>query len=118
MSNDRPVFVPDDAELDSVLMRFNSIPIPLFRTEGDPRLIRGWRDNPRIDMILRRWRHAGQRSADAYPDDDELLNLMLQDDRINNREDRRTFSIRDLGEDVKRNGVRVPIIVTWGWNAD
>ena len=113
MSSDKPVFVLPDAEWEHVMMRFNSVPISLYRTEGDPRLISGWVKNPRIDMILRRWRHAGGRSPDAYPDDEELLELMLQDDAINNREDRRTFSIKDLGEDVKRNGVRVPIMVTW-----
>ena len=113
MPSDRPSFVLPDAKWDPVILRFNSVPISLFRTEGDPRLIHGWVKNPRIDMILRRWRHAGNRSADAYPDDDELLELMLQDDILNNREDRRTFSIKDLGEDVKRNGVRDSIIVTW-----
>ena len=113
MSSDRPAFVLHDAKWDAVMVRFNGDPISLFRTEGDPRLIKGWVQNPRIEMILRRWRHAGNRSADAYPDDEELLELMLQDDVINNREDRRTFSIRDLGEDVKLNGVRDPLIVTW-----
>ena len=112
MSSDRPSFVLQDAKWDPVMMRFNSVPISLFGTEGEPDLIKGWRQNPRIDMILQHWRHAGNRSADAYPDGDELLELMLQDDVINSREDRRTFSIKDLGEDVKRNGVRVPIIVT------
>ena len=113
MSSDRPAFVLPDAQWDPVMIRFNGIPISLIRTEGDPRLIKGWVHNPRIDMILRRWRHAGNRSADAYPDDEELLELMIQDDVINKREDRRTFSITSLGEDVKRNGVREPIIVTW-----
>ena len=113
MNDQRPTFVLGDAEWEQVMMRFNGVPIALFRTEGDPRLIDGWVQNPRIDMILQRWRHVGNRSATAYPDDQQLLDLMLQDDLVNSREERRTFSIKDLGEDVKLNGVRVPIIVTW-----
>ena len=113
MSNEKPDFVLDDAGWDIVNRYFNGVPITLFRTEGDPSFIRGWVRNPRIDIVLRRWRHTGNRSVDAFPDDEELLELMLQDDELNRREDRKTFSIRELGADVKLNGVRVPIIVTW-----
>ena len=46
-------------------------------------------------------------SEDACPDDEEMLELML------NHDDDGSFSIQDLGEDVKLNGVREPIVVTW-----
>ena len=46
-------------------------------------------------------------SVDAFPDDEEMLELMLSYDDG-------SFAIQDLGEDVKRNGVREPIVVTWG----
>ena len=106
MSTDKPSFVLDDADWKVETRHFNGIPIVLHRTEGDISQIKGWVENPRIDMILNRWRNAGHRSIDAFPDDDEMLNLMLDYDDG-------SFAIADLGEDVKRNGVREPIIVTW-----
>ena len=110
MSNHRPAFVLEDAPWDLVQIRFNGVPITLCRTVGDPSQINGWTNNPRIEMILRRWRNAGHRSPDAYPDDEEMLELMLRDDDISRRP---TFQIKDLGEDVKRNGVREAIVATW-----
>ena len=107
MSNDRPDFVLQDADLKLETRYFNGIPIALYRTEGDVSRIKGWVDNPRIDMILSRWRNVNHISVDASPDEEEMLQLMLDYD------DDGTFAIRDLGEDVKRNGVREPIVVTW-----
>ncbi len=106
MTNDRPGFVLDDALWQLETRYFNGIPIPFYRTEGDVSQIKGWVKNPRIDMILSRWRNVGHKSVDVFPDDDEMLDLMLTYDVG-------SFAIRDLGEDVKRNGVREPIIVTW-----
>ena len=106
MSDDRPDFVLQDAVWGELETRyFNGIPITLYRTEGDPSKIRGWVDNPRVDMVLNRWRNANHMSVDAVPDDEEMLGLMLNYDDG-------SFAIQDLGEDVKRNGVREPIIVT------
>ena len=109
MSSTRPDFVLDDAEFgpETIETRyFNGIPITLYRTEGDPSKIQGWVDNPRVEMILNRWRNANYMSVDAVPDDEEMLGLMLNYDDG-------SFAIQELGEDVKRNGVREPIIVTW-----
>ena len=106
MSNDRPGFVIGDAGWQLETRHFNGIQIPLYRTEGDVSQIEGWVENPRIDMILNRWRNARHRSVDVLPDDDEMLDLMLDYDDG-------SFAIPELGEDVKRNGVREPIIVTW-----
>ena len=106
MTNNRPGFVLDDAGWQLVTRHFNGIPIPLYRTEGDASQIKGWVENPRIDMILNRWRNARHMSAAAFPDDNEMLDLMLDFDDG-------SFAIPELGEDVKRNGVREPIIVTW-----
>ena len=106
MSDDRPDFVLQDAVWGELETRyFNGIPITLYRTEGDPSKIKGWVDNPRVDMVLNRWRNANHMSVDAVPDDEEMLGLMLNYDDG-------SFAIQDLGEDVKRNGVREPIIVT------
>ena len=106
MSDDRPNFVLQDAVWGELETRyFNGIPITLYRTEGDPSKIKGWVDNPRVDMVLNRWRNANHMSVDAVPDDEEMLGLMLNYDDG-------SFAVRDLGEDVKRNGVREPIIVT------
>ncbi len=106
MGNDRPCFVLDKAGWQLETRHFNGIQIPLYRTEGDLSHIKGWVENPRIDMILSRWRNARHRSVDVFPDDDEMLELML--DYVDG-----SFAIPELGEDVKRNGVREPIIVTW-----
>lgn len=106
MSNDKPSFVLDDADWKSETRLYNGIQISLFRTEGDASAIKGWVENPRIDMIVNRWRNADHKSVDAYPDDDEMLELMLNYDDG-------SFAIPELGEDVKLNGVREPIIVTW-----
>ena len=107
MSDDRPDFVLQDAVWWELETRyFNGIPITLYRTEGDPSKIKGWVDNPRVDMVLNRWRNANHMSVGAVPDDEEMLGLMLNYDDG-------SFAIQDLGEDVKRNGVREPIIVTW-----
>ena len=107
MSNERPDFVLRDAEWGEIETRyFNGIPITLYRTEGNPSKIKGWVYNPRVDMVLNRWRNANHMSVDAVPDDEEMLELMLNYDDG-------SFAIQDLGEDVKRNGVREPIIVTW-----
>ena len=108
MSNNRPDFVFQDAEFDIENRYFNGLSIALYRTVGDVSQIRGWVENPRIDMILNRWRNDKHMSVDASPDDDEMLHQMLEYDGDG------TFSIRDLGEDVKLNGVREPIVVTWG----
>ena len=106
MSNDRPNFVLNDAGWQLETRHFNGIQIPLYRTECDVSQIKGWVENPRIEMILNRWRNARHMSVDAFPDDDEMLDLMLDHDDG-------SFAIPELGEDVKRNGVREPIIVTW-----
>ena len=106
MSNGRPEFVLDDADFELETRYFNGIPIPLYRTEGNASQIKGWVENPRVDMILNRWRNDRYMSVDASPDDEEMLQLMLDYDDG-------SFTIQDLGEDVKRNGVREPIIVTW-----
>ena len=107
MGNGRPVFVSDEADFNLETRYFNGIPISLYRTQGDPSQIKGWVENPRIDMILSRWRNVNYMSVDASPDDEEMLQLMFDYD------DDGTFAIRDLGEDLKRNGVREPIVVTW-----
>lgn len=106
MSNGRPSFVLNDADFDLETRYFNGIPITLYRTEGDASQIKGWVENPRVEMILNRWRNVNYMSVDASPDDEEMLQLMLDHDDG-------SFTIQDLGEDVKRNGVREPIIVTW-----
>ena len=106
MSNSKPSFVLDDAGWQLETRHFNGIQIPLYRTEGDVNQITGWVGNPRIDMILNRWRNARHMSVDAFPNDEEMLDLMLDYDDG-------TFAIPLLGEDVKRNGVREPIVVTW-----
>ena len=111
MPTDRPDFVQPEAGMDPVTVRFNAVPVTLFRTYGDPRRIKGWVDNPRVAMIINRWRRQGHRSPDAYPTDDEFLDLMLEDDGLSRNNS--TFAIEELGEDIKRNGVRDPIIVTW-----
>ena len=110
MTNDRPAFIPSDAKWTPILVRYNSYPVQLFATEAEPNRIKGWTDNPRIRLILARWRNASHRSADAVPTDEEMLELMLEDD---DRSGDENFAIEDLGEDVKRNGVREPLIVTW-----
>ena len=111
MTKNRPDFVPQDAEWRPVFMRFNGVQIYLNRTAADPRHIKGWTDNPRVEMVIKRWRNRHHMSADAVPDDEQMLDLMLEDDERNKR--KKTFAIVDLGEDVKLNGVREPIIVTW-----
>ena len=111
MTRDRPDFVPTDAEWRPVNVRFNSVPIILYRTEADSRNISGWTDNPRIELVLKRWRNRNHMSPDAMPDDEQMLELMLEDDA--SATTNKTFSIQELGEDVKRNGVRDPITVTW-----
>ena len=111
MTNDRPGFVPESAEWRTVTVRFNSVPIVLHRTDADPRHIEGWTDNPRVELVIKRWRNRNHMSADAVPDDEEMLELMLDDDDRNRSN--QTFAVVELGEDVKRNGIREPIIVTW-----
>ena len=94
MSNDRPGFLTGDAAWQLETRHFNGIQIPLYRTEGEVSQIKGWVENPRIDMILNRWRNARHRSVDVFPDDDEMLDLMLDYDDG-------SFAIPELGEDVK-----------------
>ena len=106
MSNGRPDFVLHDADFELETRYFNGISIALYRTEGDASQIKGWVNNPRVEMILNRWRNVNHMSVDASPDNEEMLQLMLDYDDG-------SFTIQDLGEDVKRNGVREPIIVTW-----
>ena len=66
MSNDRPDFVLQDAVWGELETRyFNGIPITLYRTEGDPSKIKGWVDNPRVDMVLNRWRNAKHRGLSS-----------------------------------------------------
>ena len=107
MSNDMPDFVLHDARPKLEKRYFNGLQIALYRTEGDVSCIKGWVENPRIDMILNRWRNVNHMSTDAFPDDEEMLELMLEYDEGG------TFAIKILGDDVKQNGVREPIVVTW-----
>ena len=111
MTSHRPDFILENADWRTVTIRFNSVPIVLHRTDADPRRIEGWTDNPRVELVIKRWRNRNHMSADAVPNDEEMLELMLEDDDRNKAN--QTFAIEDLGEDVKRNGVREPIIVTW-----
>lgn len=111
MTNDRPDFVPTDADWRTFIMRFNSVPVAVHRTEAEPHRVKGWTDNPRVKLVIKRWRNRNHMSADATPDDEQMLELMLEDDERNRAN--QTFAIEDLGEDVKRNGVREPIIVNW-----
>ena len=111
MTTNRPDFVQPGADWKVETVRFNGVPVSLYRTQGDPRRINGWVDNPRVEMIINRWRRRGHRSQDAYPTDEEFLELMLEDDSLSRNNS--TFAIEELGEDIKRNGVRDPIIVTW-----
>lgn len=115
MTDDRPAFVSDSAPWETVTMRFNSLPIALHRTEADPRQLTGWTDNPRVELVIKRWRNKNQNhmSTDVVPDDETMLALMLDDDDRNKSAATQTFAIAELGEDVKRNGVRDPIIVSW-----
>lgn len=107
MSENIPDFVLEDAGWQLETKLFNGIQIPLFRSEGNATQIKGWVENPRIAMLLNRWRNARNASSDAFPDDDEMLDLMLDYD------DDGSFTIKELGDDVKLNGVRIPLIVTW-----
>ena len=111
MPTDRPDFVQQGGDWKIETVRFNGVPVSLHRTQGNPRRIRGWVENPRVEMIINRWRRRGHRSRDAYPTDEEFLELMLEDDSLSRNNS--TFAIEELGEDIKRNGVRDPIIVTW-----
>lgn len=111
MPEERPSFVPPDAPWESVQMRFNGLAIILYRTKIPKDNIHGWVNNPRIEMILGRWRKQRHRSQDAFPTDEEMLELMLEDDSLNPKN--QTFAIQELGEDIKRNLIRDPIIVTW-----
>ena len=61
-------------------------------------------------MIIDRWRRRGHRSSDVFPSHEEFLELMLEDDTLSRN---KTFTIEKPGEDIKRTGVREPIIVTW-----
>ena len=55
---------------------------------------------PRIEMILGRWRRQSHRSPDVFPDDEEMLELMLEDDALHPKYP--TFEIQKLGEDINR----------------
>ena len=109
----RPAVVAADGEWQLMMRRFNGVAIALYRAVGDVSQIRGWVDNPRIELALRRWRRREHRSGDSFPDDQEMLEIMLEDDELSRRAEKATFAIVDLGEDIKRNGVREEIIVTW-----
>lgn len=111
MPEERPSFIPEGAPWEPLTMRFNGIPILLYRTHCSQDQIKGWVSNPRIELVLSRWRRLKHRSVDSFPDDEEMLELMLEDDAISGSD--QTFAVIELGEDVKRNGVRDPIIVTW-----
>ena len=109
MTIEKPEFVLEDKwQLETV--RYNGVAVSAYSAYADPKAIKGWVDNPRIEMILNRWRNKNHMSSDAYPDDEELLTLMLDDDAVDSNE---TFAIQALGEDVKLNGVREPLVVTW-----
>ena len=112
MTDSRPDFVLADAEWKSVIVRFNGVPVSLFRSEADPNLVKGWADNPRTEMAIKRWRNQHHRSNDAFPDDEEMLRLMLEDDQLATAGNE-SFSIKELGEDILRNGVREEITITW-----
>lgn len=111
MPDERPNFVSSDAPFNLETMRFNGVPVSLYRTEVPQERVQGWVNNPRIEMILGRWRRQSHRSPDVFPNDEEMLELMLEDDALHPKYP--TFEIQKLGEDIKLNDVRDAIIITW-----
>jgi len=112
MENTKPSFVHPESEMVVSTVRFNGIQISVYEAHGIPSEIKGWANNPRTEMIVNRWRILNGYTPDVPPpDDDEMLDLMLQDDETNRG--RKAFDIRTLGDDVKLDGVRDRIIVDW-----
>ncbi len=85
--------------------------------------LNGWLDNPRIDTPVENWKdeHAGR-----VPQDDDLMNIMLDisvaDDRADNGEGSeddidsrrsRRNKLLELAESIRLNGIRVPLILTY-----
>jgi len=112
MPSDRPDFISPNAQWEEAMVRYNGIPMKVWRSVADPEKIIGWVENPRVDMIVRRWRLQGHISDSVHPDENEMLDLMLDDDALST-EQHQTFSLEKLGEDIKLNGVREALIVTW-----
>ena len=90
MTTDRPDFVHAEAQWELETVRFNGVPITLYRTVGDPRRIKGWVENPRVRMIIDRWRRRGHRASNVFPSDEEFLELMLEDDTLSRA---KTFTV-------------------------
>lgn len=112
MPNDRPDFIAPAARWEETTVRYNGISMKMWRSDAKPEKIVGWVRNPRVDMIVRRWRLHGHISDAVHPDEDQMLDLMLDDDGLH-AEQNQTFSLEKLGEDIKLNGVREALIITW-----
>jgi hypothetical protein len=83
----------------------------------------GWVDNPRIDTPVENWKdeHAGR-----VPEDDDLMNIMLDvsvsNDRVEDQEEgeddvdsrrSRRNKLVELAENIRLNGIRVPLVLTY-----
>ena len=80
----------------------------------------GWIDNPRIDTPVENWKdeHAGR-----VPEDDDLMNIMLdisvEDSRDDDDKDEgesrqsRRNKLLELAENIRLNGIRVPLVITY-----
>lgn len=85
--------------------------------EGVARLtdLRGWLDNPRVDVPVQEWieEHDGRQ-----PSDDELLEIMFEssangdDEEAPARRRKRQNTLVELAKNIRINGVRVPLVVT------
>ena len=62
--------------------------------------VQGWVQNPRLDLELKKFQDA---NAAREPDQDEILAIMLANEE---------FRLKALSEDIRKNGVRTPIIVS------
>ena len=71
--------------------------------QGNVRLtdVRGWADNPRMEMEMKRWRSD---FAGAEIDQSDLYDMMKKTKHVR---------LKDLADNIRENGVREPIVLTF-----
>lgn len=79
---------------------FHGRPLMVWEGYADPTKVSGWVSNPRLELELKRFKN---KFAGREPDQDEILKLMLAD---------KEFDLKKLAEDIRKNGVQMPLILS------
>ena len=98
MSNQPPILAQKSAEI--VTRWFHGLPVSLWHGLVSVEKVTGWVENPRITLAIKKWLS----DFGKPPSQDELFQIMKDDKEVR---------LKELRDDIQKNGLREPIILSW-----